>query len=293
MPLRYAAAPPPRKGNPTLIYRLTLAGALLCSTAAANAAECEGSFLKKGNQVTGLRFTAATSVNDLSAPSAVGQLRGIVLAKGYDILAAEPDAGSMLIEQPASGNSRSFPVTIQVTSENGIGKVQMDAKLRPTMNIPDAAARSEMCGILNQLRGGKAGLALAQKGNAAQATRAAAPLRMSVLAFSSQMASEARRNEAAMVARHQGKPFTLFGTVATVGKAGQSYRVDFRLSESAISGIVPGSGYRLEVSCVLAEGQSAYALGLKPDKRVELTGLFDEYDLGRSTIYLRDCRPQS
>lgn len=276
-----------------MLSRFPLAIALLAAASTAQATECEQGFVKKGNPVTGLRFIATTSVEDMTPPSAVGQLRGIVLGKGYDILAAEPDSGSMLIEQPATGKSRSFPLNVSVTPAGSAGRVQIEAKLRPTMNIPAAAAKAEMCGILNQLRGGKAGLALAKKGNAAQASRTAPPLRMSVLAFSSQMASEARRNSEAMVARHSGKAFTIYGTVADVGRSGSSYRVDFKLIESAISSIVPGSGYRLEVTCILADGLSTYALGLKPDKRVELTGIFDEYALGRSTIYLRDCRPKT
>lgn len=276
-----------------MIYRLPLATALLLGATAANAAECEGSFVKQGNPVTGLQFTATTLVADMSSASGVGQLRGIVLGKGYDVLASEPEAGSMLIEQPATGKARSFPITVSITPEGAAGRVRMEAKLRPTMNIPEAAARTEMCGILNQLRGGKAGLALAKQGDAAQPARTAPPLRMSVLAFSSQMAGEARKNSEAMVARQQGKAFTLFGPVAMVGKAGRTYRVDFKLIENALTSIVPGSGYRLEVSCILAEGQSTYAMGLKPDKHVELTGTFDEYDMARSTIYLRDCRPKA
>lgn len=265
--------------------------AAFLSATAANAAECEDNFTKRGNPVTGLKFSATRSVDDMSPSSAIGQLRGIVLAKGYDVLAAEPETGTMLIEQPATGKARSFPIDIQVADENGAGKVQMNAKLRPTMNIPDAAAKTEMCGILNQLRGGKAGLALAARGNAAKASQSAAPLRMSVLAFSSQMGSEARRNGPALQARHKGKAYTIWGTVGYVGPAGSSYRVDYKLLDNTVASLVPGTGYRLEVSCILAAGQSAFAMGLKPDKRVELTGVFDEYDVGRSTVYLRDCRP--
>lgn len=275
-----------------MIGRLSLLIALFSAATTASATECEQSFVKKGNPVTGLRFTATTAVGDMTAASAVGQLRGIVLGKGYDVLAAEPEGGTMLIEQPATGKARSFPLNITVTPEGSAGRVLMEARLRPTMNVPEAAAKSEMCGILNQLRGGKAGLALAKQGNAAQVSRTALPLRMSVLAFSSQMAGEAKRNSEAMVARHRGKAFTIFGTVASVDKAGSSYEVDFKLIETVLTGIIPGSGYRLDVSCILAPGQSTYALGLKPDKRVELTGIFDEYDIGRSTIFLRDCRPK-
>ena len=274
-----------------MFHRISLAVAMSMSAAAANAAECENSFIKRGNPITGLKFTATRSVADMSLPSAIGQLRGIVVTKGYDVLAAEPETGTMLIEQPATGKARSFPIEIQVADANGAGTVQMNAKLRPTMNIPEAGAKTEMCGILNQLRGGKAGLALAARGNAAKPSQSAGPLRMSVLAFSSQMGSEARRNSSALQARHKGKAYTIWGTVGYVGPAGSSYRVDFKILDNTLASLVPGTGYRLEISCILAAGQSAFAMGLKPDKRVELTGVFDEYDEGRSTVYLRDCRP--
>ncbi len=272
-------------------HRPLILAALLLAPAAAQAATCEESFVKGGNPVTGLRFTATQSVSDMAPASAVGQLRGIVLGKGYAVLASEPESGAMLIEQPMTGKARSFPIQISATEQNGVGTVRMEAKLRNTMNISKEAAQTEMCGILAQLKGGKAGRALADKGNAAQQTHSAAPIRMSVLAFSSQMAGEAKRSDASLEPRHKGKAFTLFGPVGYVGKAGDRYRVDFKLLENALTSIVPGSGYRLEVSCVLASGQSAYALTLKEGHRVELTGIFDEYDLGRSTIYLRDCKP--
>lgn len=75
----------------------------------------------------------------------------------------------------------------------------------------------------------------------------------------------------------------------SMSRVGSSYRLDFKLLEAAVSSISPGSGYRLEVSCILAAGQSTYALGLKPDRRAKLIGVFDEYDIGRSTIFLRVC----
>lgn len=274
-----------------MIERFSLAVVLFSFAVPAGAAECEQGFTKKGNPVTGLTFVATTSVADMTVASGIGQLRGIALGKGYDVLAAEPETGTMLIEQPATGKARSFPLTIAVTPDGSAGRARMEARLRATMNVPAAAAQAEMCGMLNRLRGGKAGLALARQGMDAQASRNAAPLRMSVLAFSSQMGGEARRNSEAMIARHKGKSFTIWGTVGDVIRAGDSYRVDFKLLESVLTGILPGSGYRVEVGCTLASGHAAFALGLKPDKRVELTGVFDEYDLGR--VILRDCRPRT
>lgn len=268
----------------------TLLAASLLAAAQAQPNDCDRDFRKAGNPVTGLRFVAERSMADLTSASAINQLRGIVLAKGYTVMTAEPEAGAMLIEQPMTGKARGFPIEIRVTEAAGEGAVRMEARLRTGMMVKEEAARTEMCGILAQLKGGKEGLALARKGEAAKAA-AAAPIRMSALRFSSQMAGEAKKSDVSLEPRYKDRAFTLYGPVAAVGKAGDRYRVDFKLVENVLSSLVPGSGYRLEVSCMLAPGQSTYALTLKPDKHVELTGVFDEYDVGRSTIWLRDCVP--
>jgi hypothetical protein len=255
----------------------------------AHAGECESTFVKRGNPVTGLRFTAKTSVRDLSPASAIGQLRGVVAAKGYDIVAAVPEAGNMVIEQPMTGSARSFPIEISATQANGTGIVRMTAKLRPTMMVRDRDAAAEMCGILAKLKGGKQGLALASKGGAAKPAAARA-VRMSVLRFSAMIGGESARNTAAINQRYRGKAFTLFGPVAHIGGAEGSYRIDFKLVENQLTSLIPGSGYRVEVSCMLAPDQAAFAMQLSSNAHVEVTGTFDEFDLGRSTVYLSNCR---
>ena len=251
---------------------------------------CEQTFRKSGNPLTGLRFHAERSVAGLSPESAIGQLRGIVIAKGYTVMTAEPEAGTMLIEQPMTGKARGFPIEIGVTQTAGQGTVRMEARLRATMGVKEAIARTEMCAILAQLQGGKAGQALAQQGRAAAAPPAA-PIRMSVLRFASQVGGEAQQGSALIEPRYKGRVFTLYGPVEAVSKAGDGYRVDFRLVDNMLASLVPGSGYRVEVACLLASGQSTFALTLKPDRRVELTGVFDRFDLTRSTVWLRDCTP--
>lgn len=267
---------------------LVLAG-LAASAFSANAGECESTFVKKGNIVTGLRFTATTSVRDLSPASAIGQLRGVVAAKGYDIVASVPEAGSMVIEQPATDSARSFPIEISARQVNGAGVVRMVAKLRPTMMVGDKQAVAEMCGVLAQLKGGKKGQALAAKGTSAKPAAAKAQ-RMSVLRFSAMIGGESAKNTASINPRYKGKAFTLYGPISHIGGTEGRYRIDFKLVENALTSIVPGSGYRVEVSCNLAPDQAAFALGLSRDAHVEVTGVFDEFDLGRSTVYLSNCR---
>lgn len=266
---------------------LTAAG-LLLSAGTAQAATCDDTFVKKGNPVTGLRFIATTTVPNMSMRSAIGQLNGIVAAKGYAILAVEPDGGAMLVEPPPTGKSRPFPIEI---AADGAGTVRMEAKLRAGMGIPDAAAKAEMCGILAQLKGGKAGEALAAKGLGATSAPGA-PVRMSVLRFSQDITGQADKNNAAVQKRYEGRQFTLYGPVSYVGPASGSYRVEWKLLSSVLTDIVPGrASAGFSVNCILAPGQSVYALQLKPNKHVELTGTFDELDYGLSSVWLKDCRP--
>ena len=105
---------------------LAVAG-LFLGAGTAQAATCEDSFVKKGNQVTGLRFVATTTVPNMSMRSAIGQLNGIVASKGYAILAVEPDGGAMLVEPPPTGKSRPFPIEI---AADGAGTVRMKAERR-------------------------------------------------------------------------------------------------------------------------------------------------------------------
>mgnify|MGYP000630852158 CR=1 FL=1 len=66
----------------------------------------------------------------------------------------------------------------------------------------------EMCGILNQLKGGKAGIAAAKAG-AGAATVQAAPVAMSALAFSHQVSKDTERNAGNVLTRYKGKQFTI------------------------------------------------------------------------------------
>ena len=111
-----------------------------------------------------MTFTAAVTVADLPPPVAIRQMRGIVAAKGYDIMADEADYGTMLIEQPMTGKARAFPITINATQTGGIGTVVMEAKLRAGQTTKADLAMAEMCAMLNQVKGGKAGVAAARAG---------------------------------------------------------------------------------------------------------------------------------
>ncbi len=256
------------------------------------AATCEESFVKKGSPISGVKFTATVTVPDMTPVSAIGQLRGIVAAKGYDIMADEAEYGSMLIEQPQTGKARAFPITITATNDGKTGTVQMQANLRAAMIVKEADAKTELCGMLNQLKGGKVGLALAAKGKNAQTVQAA-PLAMSALAFSHQISKDTERNPAGVLTRYKGKSYTIDGTVSYVTKDGDKFRIGYDVPnpwEEAIRlpNIAP---FKTDIVCYMAPGQAAYSLQLKPKKSIKLTGIVEDFDEYKHLVWLKDCRP--
>lgn len=279
----------------TTYSRLAIAiapAAILLATGTANAATCEEAFVKKGNPITGLRFTGAVTVADLPPAVAIGQMRGFVAAKGYDIMADEAEYGSMLIEQPMTGGARAFPIQITATQTGGIGTVVMEAKLRAGQAVKSEAAMAEMCGILNQIKGGKAGAAAARKG-ATATTVAAAPLKISALGFSQQVSKDTERNAAGVLTRYKGKQFTVDGTVDYVTKDGGSFRVGYKVPEPYEQAIrLPNQApFKTDIVCYMAPGQAAFSLQLKPNKGIKLTGTVEDFDEYKHVIWLKDCRP--
>lgn len=264
---------------------------ILLTMGTANAATCEETFVKKGNPITGLRFTAAVTVADLPPAVAIGQMRGLVAAKGYDIMADEAEYGSMLIEQPMTGTARAFPIQISATQTGGIGTVVMEAKLRAGQATKADAAMAEMCGMLNQIKGGKAGAAAAKKG-ATATTVAAAPVKINSLSFSQQVSKDTERNAAGVLTRYKGKQFTIDGLVDYVTKDGKDFRVGFKIPEPYEQAIrLPNQApFKTDIVCYMAPGQAAYSLQLKPNKSIKLTGTVEDFDEYKHVIWLKDCR---
>ncbi len=266
--------------------------AIFFSAGTANAATCEEAFVKKGNPITALRFTAAVTVADLPPAVAIGQMRGLVAAKGYDIMADEAEYGSMLIEQPMTGTVRAFPIQITATQTGGIGTVVMEAKLRAGQSVGSDAAKAEMCGILNQIKGGKAGAAAAKKG-ATATTVAAAPVKISSLGFSQQVSKDTERNAAGILTRYKGKQFTIDGLVDYVTKDGKDFRVGYKIPQPYEQAIrLPNQApFKTDIVCYMAPGQAAFSLQLKPNKSIKLTGTVEDFDEYKHVIWLKDCRP--
>ncbi len=272
----------------TLLVMLLPAAPLVAQT-------CEATFAKNGNPITGLKFTATQSVAELSTPDAINQLRGIVLTRGYDVLATEPVAGNLLLESPQNANQRSFPLVAQATTEAQVTTVQLRANLKGGVRAKQEDVRTEMCGILAELKGGRAGLAAASQGRSASAA-AAPPTVLTAQMLADRVSKERDRNVNEIPLRYPGRSFTLSGTVASVDRDGDTYRVQFDImawEQKAIR--LPGeSQFKTDIICVLAPGQSVYALTLKKRANVRLTGTYENYRESPvpSVMWLAGCKPE-
>lgn len=273
-------------------WMILLAAGCLPNIALADS--CEGSFQKAGSLLTGLRFSATSTVQGLSPASAIGQLRGIVIAKSYQVLAAEPDGGTMVFEQAASGKARAIQLVATATQEGGKGSVKIEAKFPRGMSSKDEDAKAELCSILAQVKGGRAGELAAAKGQKAE-SKAAPPLRVGTLALSNMILNDYDKNPGAIVPRYKGRSFIVTGRIDTIhrGDRGDYYVYFEKIDPMSLPLTLPGQQRNaVQVLCVLAKDQSTFALTKKKNDRVTLAGVFDDFDYGvLGSIWLRECRP--
>ena len=265
--------------------------ALLLYPAAAHAGACEDSFQRSGNPITGLRFKASTSIADLPGDVAIKQMAVIAAGRDYTVIASEPEAGALLIEQPLSGKARAFPLEIHAVQAGGVGLVTIEAKLPAAMLSPADAVKAELCLMLGSLKGGKAGRLAAAAPVAAPTT--AAPVSISALEFSHQISKDTERNSTAIVPRYTGRRFTLSGIVDYVIRDGEFFRVAFKIPDpwNEAFQLPNAAKFKTDLSCLMAKGQSVFAIQLKPGKSIKLTGSFYKFDEFRHVAWFNNCVP--
>ncbi len=272
---------------------IILASLMVFASASACAATCQDSFVKNGNPLGGLRFTVEVTVADLTPPTAIRQFRGIAAADGYDIIVDEADEGSMLIEQPRSpsGATRPIPIIVSAAAQGTATTVKLEAKMLGGMLAPAEGVKTELCKMLNQIKGGKLGLEAANRSKSAVSS--AGPTVIEALMLSQQISQEADKNAAIIPSRYNGKSFTIKGTVDYVTRDGDTYRIAYVIPKSTNDLAIRFGSFKFltQLSCLVAKGQSAYALTLKKGNHVTLTGRFRAYDQFVPVMWFDGCRP--
>ncbi|MFD1295474.1 MULTISPECIES: hypothetical protein [Lysobacter] len=255
---------------------------LLIPSLSAVAGQCETNFVKKGNMITGTEYFTSVQVSGLSAASAIGQVRNAGIARNMVVLDEDLNAGTLVLEEPSTAMSR--PLPLQVTADNS-GTVTASLKLRKASVGHTEEIKKGICEMIGSLKPGKTA-----------PSRAAAPKPLPTVIDAPRLAREieaqAKENAAVVADRYKGRMYTVKGSNAGVsdGKNGRYY-VTFQATTSLIPGMA-GSDRELfatRVRCLLQPNQKAYALTLRANDRIQLTGTFDEYNDTDFVVELKDC----
>lgn len=262
-------------------------------------AGCEESFSKSGNALTGTRFSAAVTVPELSVADAIAQLRAVALARKYDILTEDGTNGSMLLEDRADKKHGAIPYVISASPQAAPGQpsavqVQILVKLKPGAFAKADAAKTELCTVLGELRGGAEGRQLAAKALGVS-PEAEAPRQVDAYVLSVELARQNEESSESIPLRYKNRRFTVSGRVDYVIKDGDFYRVAFDIPEPKSLVNLPGlrpPPYKIDLSCLMAPNQAALALALRRGEKITLTGAYHDFDSFKKVMWLKGCTAQ-
>lgn len=262
-----------------------LAAAFVALPSLAQAATCEESFKKTVNPLMGSQYASSVTIEGLTRQSAIAQMRGVAQKNSLSVLVDEPENGSMLLEDPENFQHKAIPIVVSATEAGRATTVEMVIKTGSGAFAKNDAMRAAICGMLADIKPGRAATAMA--------AAPAKPIKMQAFVLSQQVSRDAKENAAAIPLRYRGRVYTLTGVVDYVIKDGDGYRVAFDVQpKTALLGPLPGIvGDPEGISCLMAPGQTAYALSLRKTNNATLTGVFHDYDEFKHHMWLKDCRP--
>ena len=264
--------------------------ALLAPATSAFAGECEANFKKSGNPIVMTTYASSITVPNLGPRDALAQMRGLLVAEKMDVIADDPDGGTLLVEQRATSVRRPIPITVSVSEVQSGTRIEMAAKMERGVFAKIEDVKTHMCGVFAKVKGGKEGVAAAKQG--ARADNNEATGKQDVFSFSRMIANEANKNAIAVNARHKGRKYTLSGRIETLMEDGEDYNLIFdipEISEMAIKPLPFDAQFRVGVSCLFKPNQLTTVLAMREGQKVTLTGTVYKYDNVRRVIWLENC----
>ena len=254
------------------------------------AGECESNFKKSGNPLVMTTYSSAVTVPNLTTRDALAQMRGILVAEKMDVMADDPDGGTLLVEQRQDKAARPIPTTITVSEVASGTRIEMAVKMERGVFSKVEQIQPYMCGLFAKVKGGKEGEAAAKKG--AAATNNEATGNQDVFMFSRMIAREANKNAIAVNARHKGRKYTLTGRIETLMEDGEDYNLIFdipEIGEMVLKPLPHDAQFKVSVSCLFRPNQLTTVLAMREGQKVTLTGTVYKYDNFRKVIWLENC----
>ena len=264
--------------------------ALSSLAAPALAGECESNFKKSGNPLVMTTYSSAVTVPNLATRDALAQMRGILVAEKMDVMADDPDGGTLLVEQRQDKAARPIPTTITVSEVASGTRIEMAVKMERGVFSKVEQIQPYMCGLFAKVKGGKEGVAAAKKGAGASNNEATG--NQDVYLFSRMIAREADKNAIAVNARHKGRKYTLTGRIETLMEDGEDYNLIFDIPEvgdTALPNLPFDAKFKVSVSCLFRPNQLTTVLAMREGQKVTLTGTVYKYDNFRKVIWLENC----
>ena len=254
------------------------------------AGECESNFKKSGNPLVMTTYSSAVTVPNLTTRDALAQMRGILVAEKMDVMADDPDGGTLLVEQRQDKAARPIPTTITVSEVASGTRIEMAVKMERGVFSKVEQIQPYMCGLFTKVKGGKEGVAAAKKGAGASNNEATG--NQDVYLFSRMIAREADKNAIAVNARHKGRKYTLTGRIETLMEDGEDYNLIFDIPEvgdTALPNLPFDAKFKVSVSCLFRPNQLTTVLAMREGQKVTLTGTVYKYDNFRKVIWLENC----
>ena len=254
------------------------------------AGECESNFKKSGNPLVMTTYSSAVTVPNLTTRDALAQMRGILVAEKMDVMADDPDGGTLLVEQRQDKAARPIPTTVTVSEVASGTRIEMAVKMERGVFSKVEQIQPYMCGLFAKVKGGKEGMAAARKGAGASNNEATG--NQDVYLFSRMIAREADKNAIAVNARHKGRKYTLTGRIETLMEDGEDYNLIFDIPEvgdTALPNLPFDAKFKVSVSCLFRPNQLTTVLAMREGQKVTLTGTVYKYDNFRKVIWLENC----
>ncbi len=254
------------------------------------AGECESNFKKSGNPLVMTTYSSAVTVPNLATRDALAQMRGILVAEKMDVMADDPDGGTLLVEQRQDKAARPIPTTVTVSEVSSGTRIEMAVKMERGVFSKVEQIQPYMCGLFAKVKGGKEGVAAAKKGAGASNNEATG--NQDVYLFSRMIAREADKNAIAVNARHKGRKYTLTGRIETLMEDGEDYNLIFDIPEvgdTALPNLPFDAKFKVSVSCLFRPNQLTTVLAMREGQKVTLTGTVYKYDNFRKVIWLENC----
>ena len=296
-----------------------MALALMATSASAIAGACEDSFEAIGDPRNGQVFNALIKKPGMKIESALGQIRKLATDEGHFVSAdnIKGKQGQLFVMQTTTRT----PVVTQVNVD-AAGNIFMGVRLAKTQSMTVEGARGAMCGMLNQLKTGKEGEAIAAAARAASPFNT--PTSTTAVALSGELGKETKLlartmqdgsfkdmlfgdlsspnalRESRMLplaARYVGRPYIIDGQVYTAianqysGVFEVGYLVTKRQGLLQVKQSASRNNDQFTVHCELAADQAKLAAALGSEDWVKLPGIVGSFDL--RGIRLRECRQAS